>query len=212
MAKSVSPRNTSRSKTLDEESTCVCDVESVSRSETGNESRESDDESEKSHNNRNKKSLWQTILEESKESARFYEKWLDERNTNSSKNVNSPANYLDREIFPILLTALEKMLNEARNLGVLRVQKSHFNGLDYLAEYLWNSNPKRSTKTKWLDVYEIPQFKLLMKLHPRPIFPKSWLWPTDEAATRIQRYVRGWLVRKREDVQEMRQFWKVRNF
>lgn len=40
-------------------------------------------------------------------------------------------------------------------------------------------------------------------------YPKSWLWSKDEAALYLQRYVRGWLVRKRPDVQEMRQFWKV---
>lgn len=44
---------------------------------------------------------------------------------------------------------------------------------------------------------------------PRPIYPKSWVWTKEEAASHIQRYVRGWLVRKRADVQEMRQFWKV---
>lgn len=46
---------------------------------------------------------------------------------------------------------------------------------------------------------------------PRSYFPKSWLWSEDEAVLHIQRYVRGWLVRKRVDVQEMRQFWKVSN-
>lgn len=44
---------------------------------------------------------------------------------------------------------------------------------------------------------------------PRPYYPKSWLWSEDEAALYIQRYIRGWLVRKRTDIQEMRQFWKV---
>lgn len=44
---------------------------------------------------------------------------------------------------------------------------------------------------------------------PRPIYQKSWLWTKEEAALHIQRYVRGWLIRKRIDVQEMRQFWKV---
>lgn len=47
---------------------------------------------------------------------------------------------------------------------------------------------------------------------PRPYYPKSWLWTEDEAALYIQKYVRGWLVRKRSDVQEMRQFWKVNNY
>ena len=32
----------------------------------------------------------------------------------------------------------------------------------------------------------------------------------EEATLIIQREVRGWLVRKRENIQEMRQKWKVR--
>lgn len=46
---------------------------------------------------------------------------------------------------------------------------------------------------------------------PRPYYPKSWLWSEDKAALYIQRHIRGWIVRKRSDVQEMRQFWKVGN-
>lgn len=50
---------------------------------------------------------------------------------------------------------------------------------------------------------------LLFVSSPRSIYPQSWLWSKEEAALYIQKYVRGWLVRKRADVQEMRQFWKV---
>lgn len=52
-------------------------------------------------------------------------------------------------------------------------------------------------------------FYYIFFFSPRPIYPKSWLWTKEEAALYIQRYVRGWLVRRRADVQEMRQFWKV---
>ncbi|XP_032673027.1 IQ domain-containing protein K-like isoform X2 [Odontomachus brunneus] len=88
--------------------------------------------------------------------------------------------------------------------------KCFFNALDCLAEILWNRNslhPSRSCT--WTSVFSIPQFKLWLRTHPRPIYPKSWLWTKEEAALRIQRYTRGWLVRKRSDVQEMRQFWKI---
>lgn len=52
---------------------------------------------------------------------------------------------------------------------------------------------------------------LINNSSPRPIYPKSWRWTKEQAALRIQRYVRGWIVRKRNDVQELRQFWKVYN-
>lgn len=155
----------SQSRTnINEGLTCFCDVESVENQEIEKQSEKSDEESEKSEIKETKKSLWQTILEESEQSARSFAKLPEEQETKTLSSVNSPASYLDREIFPVLLTAMEKMLVQAGNFGVLRVQKSRFNGLDYLAEYLWNSNPKWSSRTKWLDVHEIPQFKLSMRL------------------------------------------------
>ncbi|XP_076242036.1 IQ domain-containing protein K [Calliopsis andreniformis] len=121
-----------------------------------------------------------------------------------------PSSYLERTIFWLLLPALRKTLIAASKWDVLRVQKSRFNGLDYLAEILWNYNPRRSKKySPRLNVFAIPPFKEWLRQNPRPYYPLSWLWSENEAALYIQRYVRGWLVRKRSDVQEMRQFWKV---
>ncbi|XP_014477363.1 PREDICTED: IQ domain-containing protein K-like isoform X3 [Dinoponera quadriceps] len=121
----------------------------------------------------------------------------------------SVPDYLDREIFPILLSAMREMLIEVHRRDALK-GKCSFNALDCLAEILWNRNslhPNRSHT--WTDIFGIPQFQLWLRSHPRPIYPKSWLWTKEEAALRIQRYIRGWLVRKRADVQEMRQFWKI---
>ncbi|XP_076757615.1 IQ domain-containing protein K [Xylocopa sonorina] len=121
----------------------------------------------------------------------------------------SLSNYLDKNIFGLLIPALKETLSEASKWDALRVQKCRFNGLDYIAQILWNRNPRRSkTYSPPLDVFDIPPFKEYLRLHPRPYYPKSWLWSKDEAALRIQKYVRGWLVRKRADIQEMRQFWK----
>nr|XP_034180856.1 IQ domain-containing protein K-like isoform X1 [Osmia lignaria] len=120
-----------------------------------------------------------------------------------------PSRYLEQRIFHLLLPAIEETLIEASKWNALRVQKCRFNGLDYIAELLWNRNPRRSKiYSPMLNVFEIPPFKEYLLKHPRPYYPKSWLWSEEEAALHMQRYVRGWLVRKREDVQEMRQFWK----
>ncbi|XP_071638469.1 IQ domain-containing protein K [Temnothorax longispinosus] len=126
---------------------------------------------------------------------------------NSSESV---PDYLDKNIFPTLLNAMKEMLFEADRRNALETHQCSFNGLDYLAEILWNRNSRHPSRLcTWRDVFNIPQFRLWLKSHPRPIYPKSWLWTKEEAASRIQRHVRGWLVRKRTDVQEMRQFWKV---
>ncbi|KAF7388829.1 hypothetical protein HZH66_009966 [Vespula vulgaris] len=156
--------------------------------------------------------LWQSIVDEYEEKQSQYTEWKKEQESSAVvvpyQDVSS--NYLNRKIFPLLLPAMENMLVEARRWDALRIQKCRFNGIDYLAETLWNLNPKYPKRAiKWHTVFEIPQFKLLLRLHPRPIFPLSWLLTKDEAALYIQRYVRGWLVRKRDYVQEMRQFWKA---
>ncbi|XP_012271944.1 IQ domain-containing protein K [Orussus abietinus] len=153
-------------------------------------------------------SLWEDILRESEEERTLFEEMQRERVELLPERPHQEgcAEYLKREIFPILLPAMEGMLIEANRWNALRIQKCRFSGLDYLAEVLWNKNPRRS-RVKWLDVFEIPTFKLQLRLNPRPIFPKSWLWTKERAAVELQRWVRGWLVRKQEDVQEMRQFW-----
>ncbi|XP_054008795.1 IQ domain-containing protein K-like [Hylaeus anthracinus] len=118
------------------------------------------------------------------------------------------SSYVEERIFHLLLPALEETLFEASKWNALRVQKCRFSGLDYLAEILWNRNPRRSRVfSPPLNAADIPLFKQWLRL--RPPYPKSWLWSEDEAALHLQRFVRGWLVRKRTDVQEMRQFWKV---
>nr|XP_012218351.1 PREDICTED: IQ domain-containing protein K-like [Linepithema humile] len=127
----------------------------------------------------------------------------------NSSNESVP-DYLNKNIFPALLNAMEEMLREADRRNALETQKCSFNGLDYLAEILWNRNSYHPNRSRtWLNVFNIPEFKLWLRSHPRSIYPQSWLWSKEEAVLRIQRYVRGWLVRKRADVQEMRQFWKV---
>ncbi|XP_012533084.1 IQ domain-containing protein K-like [Monomorium pharaonis] len=125
-------------------------------------------------------------------------------------SFQSVPDYLNKNIFPTLLAAMKEMLLEADRQNALKTHKCSFNGLDYLAEILWNRNSRHPSRSRvWQNVFDIPQFKLWLKSHPRPIYPKSWLWTREEAALRIQRNIRGWLVRKRVDVQEMRQFWKV---
>ncbi|XP_049779501.1 IQ domain-containing protein K-like [Schistocerca cancellata] len=132
------------------------------------------------------------------------------RDTQSEHLDNLATDYLEREIFPLLLPALKDMLHEARRWDCLYVQKCRFNGIDYLAELLWNRNRRHPYRSKqWREIFSIPFVKRYLKKHPRPYFPLSWLWTPEEAALRIQAQFRGFLVRKQPEVQEMRQFWKA---
>ncbi|XP_031773143.1 IQ domain-containing protein K-like [Apis florea] len=141
--------------------------------------------------------------------SKYFKRKKEKKIIIQEKNDLLPSNYLDQTIFCLLIPALEETLMEASKQNILRVQKCRFNGLDHIAEILWNRNPRRSkTFSPPLNVFQIPSFKNYLRLNPRPYYPKSWLWSEDKAALYIQRYVRGWLVRKRTDIQEMRQFWK----
>lgn len=127
----------------------------------------------------------------------------------SKVGEESPMDYLDREIFPTLLPCLEQMLFAAEDNDVLRVQKSRFSGLDHLSELLWNRNPLHPERSQvHVPIFEIPFAQELLRTSPRPVYPKSWLWSREEAAVVIQGALRGHLVRRRPEVQEMRQFWK----
>ncbi|XP_011304785.1 IQ domain-containing protein K-like [Fopius arisanus] len=158
-----------------------------------------------------KLSLWETILKEFKEEKEEFEEWEKEHEELKSEKTPCEAlEYLNNEIFPILLPGMEKMLREARKWNAIEDPKCLFNGLDYLAEYLWNKNPEHPERqSNWIGVFEIPPFKHWLSSNPRPIYPKSWLWTRGDAASIIQRNVRGWIVRKRRDVQELREFWKA---
>ncbi|XP_046663343.1 IQ domain-containing protein K-like [Homalodisca vitripennis] len=126
------------------------------------------------------------------------------------EDEDDPMEYLDKEVFPMLLPCFEEMLFAAKQNDVLKVQKSRFNGLDYLAELLWNRNPCHPERQlNYVPIFEIPFVKTYLENNPRPVFPKSWLWTASEAAVVIQSAMRGYFVRRLPQVQEMREFWKI---
>ncbi|XP_011642602.2 uncharacterized protein LOC105430645 [Pogonomyrmex barbatus] len=82
----------------------------------------------------------------------------------SITSSESVLDYLNKNIFPILLNAMEEMLFEADRRNALETQKCSFNGLDYLAEILWNRNSRHPSRLcTWQNVFDIPQFKLWLK-------------------------------------------------
>lgn len=117
--------------------------------------------------------------------------------------------YVEREVYPALLPALEHALTEASSRKCLDNHKCIFNAVDSMAEYLWNKNPRHNRGKSWTNVFEIPAMKRCLQEHPRPYYPLSWLLRDDQAALIIQTAYRGFRIRRREDVQEMRRFWRA---
>lgn len=39
---------------------------------------------------------------------------------------------------------------------LFQIQKSRFNGIDYLSELLWNRNPKHNDRDSYTEIFDIP--------------------------------------------------------
>lgn len=119
--------------------------------------------------------------------------------------------FLDFYVFPVLLPAIQALLTHAKNERVFQARYCSFDALDFVVEFLYNNNPRYPQRDK-ISLEKIPFVKEWLQKYPRPPVP-SWLVMTKEDAARIiQRNVRGFLVRIRPEVAEMREFWKVWKF
>ncbi|XP_050671929.1 IQ domain-containing protein K-like [Leptidea sinapis] len=154
---------------------------------------------------------WQEILKESEAEA----KEIEEYNNRKQEPVPKPpfqkteSDYIKSEVFTLLIPALEETLNKAKIWDALRIQKCFFNGIDHIVQCIWTNNPRHpERKSSNLHLFNMPWVRGTLMKHPRPYYPKSWLWPEEYAATLIQKTLRQYFVQREEDVQEMREFWR----
>eukprot|EP00794_Sanderia_malayensis_P009055 gene9055-10022_t len=126
---------------------------------------------------------------------------------NESTNTLPAKIYLEKEVFPTLLPAIEAMLQSAKDNNVLKWKRTKFNACDYLTEYLYNNNPRHGNRER-LGLWDIPFVQRINEIKPRPPLPLSLLWTEDEAAIILQSCWRGRKVRSDPEVQELRQYQK----
>uniref|UniRef100_A0A5K4F760 IQ domain-containing protein K n=2 Tax=Schistosoma mansoni TaxID=6183 RepID=A0A5K4F760_SCHMA len=122
----------------------------------------------------------------------------------------TPKEYLTRFIFPILLPAMEAMLEQAKQGRCFEKKRFGFNGLDFLTLYLYKHNiyTNEDERKNVQSLLNIPWIIEEWKKHPRKPLPLSLQWTDEEAATKLQSYWRGYLVRKIPEVCELRQ-WQM---
>ncbi|KAG9263973.1 IQ domain-containing protein K isoform X3 [Astyanax mexicanus] len=134
------------------------------------------------------------------------------------RNINPPhyppkiqqcpnSQYLAENVFPVLLPGLNAMLKEALKYLRMKKERTAFNGCDFLTEWLYNSNKQRTGQTP-LDFYKIPFVYDWLNKHPRPVIALSLLLTDEQAALLIQTFWKGYKIRVRPDVQELRQWQK----
>ncbi|KAM7149685.1 IQ domain-containing protein K isoform 1-T1 [Molossus nigricans] len=118
-----------------------------------------------------------------------------------------PRDYLETFIFPVLLPGIASLLHQARKEKCFERKRTKFIACDFLTEWLYNQNPKRTGKP-FTEFFSIPFVEQWLKQHPRPPIPLSLLLTEEEAALSIQAFWRAYLVRCDPEIQELRQWQK----
>ncbi|CAG9761505.1 unnamed protein product [Ceutorhynchus assimilis] len=160
----------------------------------------------------NTDSIWGAIMNKYNEDREELEQYIKKRdNTEDEASLHHlpVIVYLNKEVFPVLCEALIAMLGIVTDENSFNRQKSAFHGIDYLSEYLHNKNPKHpDRRNNWTYIFDMDWVNDYLQHNPRPYYPFSLIWSREYAAVKIQSFLRGYWVRRRDDVQEVRTFWK----
>ncbi|XP_045462299.1 IQ domain-containing protein K-like [Harmonia axyridis] len=156
-----------------------------------------------------KNKLWNEICREIDEEKRSVQNYILKNNKNADVPSHPLLDFLETKVTPLLKKGMLSALKEAERQNCLDRQRTDFDPIDHISEYLWNNNPEfpqRLNENKKIhDMHWVMEY---LKENPRPFFPYHLIWSNDFAAIKIQAFLRGYWVRRQEEVQEVRRFWK----
>ncbi|CDS38204.1 IQ domain containing protein K [Echinococcus multilocularis] len=139
-------------------------------------------------------------------------------NPNSPKDclvvdLTMPSEYIKLQLLTTLEPILRCLLAQVLAKDVLLKPHSSFNALDYLTLELYRNNPAKPERIDTVKSLEdINWVAEYWKSHPRKPLPLSWHLTLSEAATIIQKYWRGYSVRKQDEVQDLQRWqreWRL---
>ncbi|XP_044763618.1 IQ domain-containing protein K-like [Coccinella septempunctata] len=153
--------------------------------------------------------LWNELCRQYDEEKRSVQDFILQNNKHADAPNHPLVDFLETKITPLLNDALQSTVKEAEKQNCLDRQRTDFDPIDHIAQYLWNHNPEFPDRVnKYKSIHDMKWVQDYLKQHPRPFFPFHLIWSDEYAAIKIQSYIRGYWVRKQEDVQEVRKFWK----
>ncbi|KAK9882048.1 hypothetical protein WA026_018898 [Henosepilachna vigintioctopunctata] len=88
-------------------------------------------------------------------------------------------------------------------------RRSSYDPIDHFAQFLWAHNTRYPDRIdKYNNIHDMEWVQKYLRQNPRSFFPFHLVWNENFAAIKIQSYMRGYWVRKQENIQEVRKFWK----
>ncbi|KAF0311405.1 IQ domain-containing protein K [Amphibalanus amphitrite] len=114
--------------------------------------------------------------------------------------------FLEESVLPVLGEAFRALVIEIRRQRSVVRAYSRLNALDFLTSHLYSNNPLHPDRPPHDDLMHTELAARLLKCRPRRPLPLCLRLTDERAASVVQRWYRGYLVRRRTDVAQLRQY------